>query len=171
MTSISCYAVRHTSMVRHALILAADAAPVATGDAQLPLCGGRSSPDRTHAAWAGRRGCRRVGIVWVGKAMTARALKPCARGARPSTEILFIDNPAWEKPNGLSVLAARSFVTERTLLVMADKSRRRTWWAHGQAARERAATVLASIAIVACSISMTPQGAPGAAQAARPCAT
>ena len=30
-------------------------------------------------------------------------------------------NPAFERPNGLSVLAARAFVTERTLLVMADQ--------------------------------------------------
>ena len=36
-------------------------------------------------------------------------------------EIVFFDNPAWERPNGLSVLAARKFITERTLLVMSDQ--------------------------------------------------
>jgi 2-aminoethylphosphonate-pyruvate transaminase len=41
------------------------------------------------------------------------------RGLPP--EVLFFDNPAWDKPNGLSVLAARSFVSERTLLLMADQ--------------------------------------------------
>jgi len=35
--------------------------------------------------------------------------------------ISLFDNPAWERPNGLSVQAARRFVTERTLLVMADQ--------------------------------------------------
>jgi len=45
----------------------------------------------------------------------------CASERGLSPEVLFFDNPAWDKPNGLSVLAARSFVTERTLLVMADQ--------------------------------------------------
>jgi 2-aminoethylphosphonate-pyruvate transaminase len=36
-------------------------------------------------------------------------------------EVVFFENPAWQRPNGLSVLAARSFVTERTLLVMSDQ--------------------------------------------------
>jgi len=36
-------------------------------------------------------------------------------------QITFFENPAWGRPNGLSVLAARAFVTERTLLVMADQ--------------------------------------------------
>ncbi len=40
--------------------------------------------------------------------------------ALPS-EIVFFENAAWDKPNGRSVLAARAFVTERTLLVMSDQ--------------------------------------------------
>src|SRR4051812_23961508 len=36
-------------------------------------------------------------------------------------ELVVFENPSWDKPNGLSVLAARSFITERTLLVMADQ--------------------------------------------------
>src|SRR4029453_13057698 len=35
--------------------------------------------------------------------------------------VTFFDNDRWPGPNGLSVLAARSFVTERTLLLMADQ--------------------------------------------------
>jgi 2-aminoethylphosphonate-pyruvate transaminase len=35
--------------------------------------------------------------------------------------VTFYENSAFERPNGLSVLAARAFVTERTLLVMADQ--------------------------------------------------
>src|SRR5262245_25799195 len=35
--------------------------------------------------------------------------------------ITFFENERFERPNGLSVLAARAFVTERTLLVMADQ--------------------------------------------------
>jgi 2-aminoethylphosphonate-pyruvate transaminase len=36
-------------------------------------------------------------------------------------EVVFFDNPTWEQPNGLSVLAARDFVGERTLLLMSDQ--------------------------------------------------
>jgi 2-aminoethylphosphonate-pyruvate transaminase len=35
--------------------------------------------------------------------------------------VVFFPNPAWDKPNGLSVLAAREFLTERTLLLMSDQ--------------------------------------------------
>jgi len=38
-----------------------------------------------------------------------------------SLKITFFENPDWQGPNGLSVLAARSFIVERTLLVMADQ--------------------------------------------------
>jgi len=36
-------------------------------------------------------------------------------------EIVFFENPAWEGPNGVSVLAAREFIGERTLLLMSDQ--------------------------------------------------
>jgi len=36
-------------------------------------------------------------------------------------KIVYFENPSWGKPNGLSVQAARPFLTERTLLVMADQ--------------------------------------------------
>jgi 2-aminoethylphosphonate-pyruvate transaminase len=125
MTSISCYAVRHTSMVRHALILAAGRGrPVA--DAETPNClsavAGVPLILRTLRVLAGA-GIRRVGIVvgWRGDELRRRIEALCASERGLSPEVLFFDNPAWDKPNGLSVLAARSFVTERTLLVMADQ--------------------------------------------------
>src|SRR5262249_28752382 len=60
-------------------------------------------------------GIQRIGITvgWQGAELRRRI------GA--SRKIAFFENPDWEKPNGLSVLAARSFVVERTLLVMADQ--------------------------------------------------
>jgi 2-aminoethylphosphonate-pyruvate transaminase len=36
-------------------------------------------------------------------------------------KIVFFENPSWDRPNGLSVQAARPFLTEPTLLVMADQ--------------------------------------------------
>ena len=36
-------------------------------------------------------------------------------------EVVFFQNAAWEQPNGLSVLAAKEFISERTLLVMSDQ--------------------------------------------------
>ncbi len=45
-----------------------------------------------------------------------------ARRAEPGlANVSFFENSAWEQPNGLSVLAARTFITTRTLLVMADQ--------------------------------------------------
>jgi 2-aminoethylphosphonate-pyruvate transaminase len=60
-------------------------------------------------------GIQRVAITvgWQGAELRRRV------GA--SRKVVFFDNPDWEQPNGLSVLAARSFIVERTLLVMADQ--------------------------------------------------
>jgi choline kinase len=44
-----------------------------------------------------------------------------AAGAPGPRARLLRESAGWEKPNGLSVRAAREFVTERTLLVMADQ--------------------------------------------------
>ena len=119
------YAVHNTSMVRHALILAAGRGrPVA--DPETPNClasvAGGPLILRTLRALASA-GIRRVGIVvgWKGAALRRRIETLCASEPGFSLEVLFLDNPDWDKPNGLSVLAARSFVTERTLLVMADQ--------------------------------------------------
>jgi choline kinase len=112
-------------MVRHALILAAGhGRPVA--DPETPNClasvAGVPMILRALRVLAGA-GIRRVGIVvgWKGDELRRRIEAMCAseRGLPP--EVLFFENLAWDRPNGLSVLAARSFVTERTLLVMADQ--------------------------------------------------
>jgi len=119
----SCYAVRNISMVRQALILAAGRGrPVA--DPETPNCftsvAGVPLILRTLRVLAAA-GIQRVGIVvgWKGDELRGRI--EALRAAEPLPEVVFFDNPAWDKPNGLSVLAARSFVTERTLLVMADQ--------------------------------------------------
>src|SRR5207247_1031238 len=64
-----------------------------------------------------------VGITvgWKGDLLRRRIEELCAGVAGLPPEISFHDNARWEGPNGLSVLAARRFVTERTLLVMADQ--------------------------------------------------
>ena len=81
-----------------------------------------------HAAdcWRGC-GVRRVGITvgWQGGADPRAGWKSCAPPSRwaamPGRRCAFFDNPDWDQPNGLSVLAARAFVTEPTLLLMADQ--------------------------------------------------
>jgi 2-aminoethylphosphonate-pyruvate transaminase len=50
-----------------------------------------------------------------------REVEAMKRAEANLPEVVFFDNPAWDRPNGLSVLAARKFVTERTLLVMSDQ--------------------------------------------------
>jgi 2-aminoethylphosphonate-pyruvate transaminase len=112
-------------MIRQALILAAGRGrPVA--DPEIPNClaavGGIPLILRSLRVLAGA-GIQRVGIVvgWKGDELRRRIEALAASERLPSLELAFFENPAWEKPNGLSVLAARSFVSERTLLVMADQ--------------------------------------------------
>jgi 2-aminoethylphosphonate-pyruvate transaminase len=125
MTNVLCYADRHTKMIRHALILAAGRGrPVA--DPEVPNClgmvGGIPLILRTLRVLAST-GIKRVGIVvgWKGDELQRRIEVLCAAEPDLSIEVSFFHNPSWDKPNGLSVLAARSFVTERSLLVMADQ--------------------------------------------------
>jgi 2-aminoethylphosphonate-pyruvate transaminase len=76
---------------------------------------------RTLRVLAGA-GIRRVAItVGFDSQRLRRAADTMNRAESNLPEIIFFDNPAWERPNGLSVLAAREFLTERTLLVMADQ--------------------------------------------------
>ena len=105
-------------MITRALILAAGKG-VAIGDPDVPNClavvGGRTLLDRTLAVLDGA-GIQKVGIVvGHGGAAIRRHL------AGSNRRLAFFENAEWDGPNGLSVLAARSFVTERTLLVMADQ--------------------------------------------------
>ena len=97
------YAVRNTSMVRHALILAAGRGrPVA--DPETPNClasvAGVPLILRTLRALASA-GIRRVGIVvgWKGDALRRRIETLCASEPGLSLEVLFFDNPDWDKPN------------------------------------------------------------------------
>ena len=118
-------------MLRQALILAAGRGrPVA--DPDIPNClatvGGVPLLARTLSL-LGRAGIRRVGLTlgWQG-AVIRRRLDDWRSGGDPFTgerpplpEIAYFDNPDWDAPNGLSVLAARRFVSEPTLLLMADQ--------------------------------------------------
>lgn len=105
-------------MITRALILAAGEG-VAIGDSGVPNClaavGGRALLDRTLDL-LDAVGVQKVGIV-VGYAGAAIRRHVAAAGRR----VTFFENADWDGPNGLSVLAARAFVTERTLLVMADQ--------------------------------------------------
>jgi 2-aminoethylphosphonate-pyruvate transaminase len=67
-------------------------------------------------------GIRRVAITLGFDAQHVRKeIEAMKRAESDLPELVFFDNPAWEQPNGLSVLAARKFITERTLLVMSDQ--------------------------------------------------
>jgi 2-aminoethylphosphonate-pyruvate transaminase len=112
-------------MITRALILAAGQGH-RVGDHVGPNClasvGGRTLIERTLAMLDGM-GIQKVGVVVGYEAEALRAHVKASRIVRAPFKkaITFFENPDWKKPNGLSVLAARAFVTERTLLVMADQ--------------------------------------------------
>jgi 2-aminoethylphosphonate-pyruvate transaminase len=110
--------------IRQALILAAgQGRPVAeSGTANcLTKVGGSPLLLRTLRVLGGA-GIRRVAITLGFDAQRVRKdVEAMKRAENDLPELVFFDNPAWERPNGLSVLAARNFVTERTLLVMSDQ--------------------------------------------------
>ncbi len=70
----------------------------------------------------GASGIRKAAITvgWQGAALRRSVEAMCA-AERGLPEMVFFENANWEGPNGLSVLAARTFITEQTLLVMADQ--------------------------------------------------
>lgn len=112
-------------MITRALILAAGkGSPI--GDEDVPNClapvGRRALIERTLGL-LGDLGIQRIAITvgYHGDEIerhvgASRELSPALK-----RRITFFRNEDWEGPNGLSVLAARSFVSERTLLVMADQ--------------------------------------------------
>ena len=124
MPSPSCYSHPVLSTIRQALILAAGhGRPVAEPGTANCLANVGSIPVllRTLRVLAGA-GIRRVAItVGFDSQRLRREADAMKRAESNLPEIIFFDNPAWERPNGLSVLAAREFLTERTLLVMADQ--------------------------------------------------
>ncbi|MBC8134088.1 MAG: aminotransferase class V-fold PLP-dependent enzyme, partial [Deltaproteobacteria bacterium] len=112
-------------MITRAIILAAGRG-VQIGDHDGPNCmahvGRETLIERTLRVLA-NAGIRHVGVVvgWQGKALKQFLCRPDVSPAHREIDLTFFENPHWDKPNGLSVLVARSFVTERTLLVMADQ--------------------------------------------------
>jgi 2-aminoethylphosphonate-pyruvate transaminase len=112
-------------MLRQALILAAGRGrPVAEPD--MPNClatvGGMPLLARTLRLLA-RCGVRRVGVTvgWQGVLVRRRLEELRAGSGDAWPDVQCFDNPDWDRPNGLSVLAARRFLTEPTLLLMADQ--------------------------------------------------
>jgi 2-aminoethylphosphonate-pyruvate transaminase len=67
-------------------------------------------------------GIRRVAITTGFDGERVRRQVEVARRKEPNLpETVFFDNPDWAQPNGVSVLAAKAFVGERTLLLMSDQ--------------------------------------------------
>src|SRR5450432_1167708 len=112
-------------MITRALILAAGRG-VSIREDHVPNCltqvGGASLIERTLAVLLDV-GIQRIAIaIGYGGAAVRRHVAGSIRlPASAKRRVTFFENPDWEGPNGLSVLAARSFVTERTLLVMSDQ--------------------------------------------------
>jgi len=106
-------------LITRALILAAGRG-VKVGDHAGPNClaevGHRTLIERTLRLLESV-GIQRIAIT-VGHEGAALREHLARAGSR---KITFFENPDWQGPNGLSVLAARSFLVERTLLVMADQ--------------------------------------------------
>ena len=109
-------------MITRALILAAGRG-VHIGDPDTPNCLTRLGPvmliERTLRVLHGA-GVRQVAITlgWQSQLIRQAIAAPAAK---LGLTVTFFDNADWEGPNGLSVQVAREFVTERTLLVMADQ--------------------------------------------------
>ncbi|HET6148737.1 MAG TPA: aminotransferase class V-fold PLP-dependent enzyme [Polyangia bacterium] len=112
-------------MITRALILAAGKG-IAVGDHpgpnSLATVGGTTLIERTLAL-LDALGMRQIAITvgWRGDELR-RAIGESTRLAPAlKRKLTFFENPSWDRPNGLSVQAARPFLTERTLLVMADQ--------------------------------------------------
>ena len=112
-------------MLTRALILAAGKG-IAVGDHSGPNClatvGGVTLLERTLAVLESI-GIRQIAITtgWRGDELRAAIAESTRIAPAIKRSITYFDNPRWDKPNGLSVQAARAFLTERTLLVMADQ--------------------------------------------------
>jgi 2-aminoethylphosphonate-pyruvate transaminase len=112
-------------MITRALILAAGTG-VSIGEDGVPNClaqvGSASLLERTITLLLGV-GIQQLAVtVGYGGAAVRRHVATSTRlpsGAK--RRVTFFENPDWQGPNGMSVLSAQSFVTERTLLVMSDQ--------------------------------------------------
>jgi 2-aminoethylphosphonate-pyruvate transaminase len=112
-------------MITRALILAAGKG-IPIGEEGVPNClasvGGSSLLERTLGL-LDAIGIQKIGLTvgYNGGAIRRHLAASVRLGAALKRRIVFFENAEWDGPNGLSVLAARAFVTERTLLVMADQ--------------------------------------------------
>jgi 2-aminoethylphosphonate-pyruvate transaminase len=113
-------------MVARALILAAGKGVSIGGDAELSNClttVGRCSVIERTLELLEDLGVARIGITvgFAGAEVRRHITASSVLSAATKRRVTFFENDDWQGPNGLSVLAARSFVTERTLLLMADQ--------------------------------------------------
>lgn len=112
-------------MIGRALILAAGKG-ISIADATRPNClatVGRCSVIERTLELLEDMGVARIGITlgFEGAAIRRHVAASTILSAAIKRRVSFFENPDWPGPNGLSVLAAREFVTERTLLLMADQ--------------------------------------------------
>ncbi|HEX3697580.1 MAG TPA: aminotransferase class V-fold PLP-dependent enzyme [Polyangia bacterium] len=116
-------------MITRALILAAGkGAKVGThaGPNCLAMVGRITLLERTLGLLASV-GVQSIAVVvgWGGEAVRAHVAASTRLSPAQKSGITFFENPHWEKPNGLSVQAARPFIVaggdQRLLLVMADQ--------------------------------------------------
>jgi 2-aminoethylphosphonate-pyruvate transaminase len=112
-------------MIARALVLAAGKG-VSIADPAVPNCltsVGRCTLIERTVGLLDTLGVQKIGVVvgFEGAAVRRHIASSTALSAATKRKVTFFENPDWQGPNGLSVLAARSFLTERTLLVMADQ--------------------------------------------------
>jgi len=106
-------------MITQAVILAAGRGQRLNGHEvpkPLAMVGGRMLLRRTLDALA-MAGVRDVGIV-VG--YRGDEIRQAFSAGHPELRITWIENPEWDKPNGVSLLKARWFLRGRAILLMAD---------------------------------------------------
>ncbi|HXI55992.1 MAG TPA: aminotransferase class V-fold PLP-dependent enzyme [Polyangia bacterium] len=112
-------------MIHRALILAAGKG-AKVGTHQGPNClapVGRTTLIERTLMLLGSVGVQKIAIVvgWDGDAIRKHLAQSNHVSAAQKRALTFFENPNYDRPNGLSVQAARDFIVERTLLVMADQ--------------------------------------------------
>jgi 2-aminoethylphosphonate-pyruvate transaminase len=112
-------------MIARALLLAAGKG-MSVSDPETPNCltqVGRCTLVERTLGLLESLGVQKIGVVvgFNGAAVRRHIAGSTVLSAAIKRRVTFFENPDWQGPNGLSVLAARSFLTERTLLVMADQ--------------------------------------------------
>jgi 1L-myo-inositol 1-phosphate cytidylyltransferase len=106
-------------MITQAVILAAGRGQRLNGHEvpkPLAMVGGRMLLRRALDSLA-MNGVKDVGIV-IG--YRGEEIRAAFAGGHPEVRITWIENPDWDQPNGVSVLAARWFMKGRSFLLMSD---------------------------------------------------